>query len=262
VRVQTPRGGFEVRTAGESGEPLLLLHPLALSGEVWRPVAEWFAARGRRVLALDARGHGDSSWDGQPFTVEDLADDAAAVLDALDLAQADVLGMSMGGSIAVAVATGHAERVRRLVLADATSCYGPDRVEVWEDRARTAERKPRTELIDFQLSRWFSDRFRESRPEECQRVVDIFLATSSPAHAAACRALGSFDQSGRLGEVRASTLVLVGDEDYATPPAMAEELATGIAGARLEVLTATRHLSLVENHDAWPLIEHHLGGTA
>ena len=262
MRVQTPRGTFEVRTHGESGQPLLLLHPLALSGEIWRPVAEWFAARGRRVLAMDARGHGESDWDGAPFTVEDMADDVAAVVEALDTGPVDLLGMSMGGSTAVAVATGHPERIGRLVLADATSCYGPDRVEVWEERARTAEQKPRTELIDFQLSRWFSERFRESDPEACRRVVDVFLAADSAAHAAACRALGSFDQSDRLGEVRAPTLVLVGDEDYATPPAMAEVLAEGIPGARLQVLAATRHLSLVENQDAWQWVEEHLGGTA
>jgi 3-oxoadipate enol-lactonase len=232
MRVGTPRGRFEVRAAGESGAPpLLLLHPLALSGEVWQPVAEWFAGRGRRVLALDARGHGGSDWDGRPFTVEDMAEDAAAVVTALDLPAVDVLGMSMGGSTAVALATAHPGLVRRLVLADATSCYGPQRVETWEERAQKVEQKPREELIGFQLDRWFSDDF---------------------------RALGAFDQSDRLGEISAPTLVLVGDEDYATPVAMAEELARGIAGARLEVLRSTRHLSLVENRAAWTTVDEHV----
>jgi 3-oxoadipate enol-lactonase len=259
MRVGTPRGTFEVRATGDSGAPpLLLLHPLALSGEVWQPVAEWFAGRGRRVLALDARGHGGSDWDGRPFTVEDMAEDAAAVVTALDLPAADVLGMSMGGSTAVALATAHPELVRRLVLADATSCYGPQRVETWEERAQKVEQKPRGELIGFQLDRWFSAGFREADPAECRRVTDVFLATSSPAHAAACRALGAFDQSDRLGEISAPTLVLVGDEDYATPVAMAEELARGIAGARLEVLRSTRHLSLVENRAAWTTVDEHV----
>jgi 3-oxoadipate enol-lactonase len=263
MRVSTPRGAFAVRTSGEDGgAPLLLLHPLALSGEVWAPVAEWFADRGRRVLALDARGHGDSDWNGRPFTVEDMAEDAAAVVTALDIPAVDVLGMSMGGSTAVALATGHPALVRRLVLADATSCYGPERVQTWEDRAQKVEQKPREELIGFQLDRWFSAGFREADPAECRRLTDVFLATKSPAHAAACRALGAFDQSDRLGEISAPTLVLVGDEDYATPVAMAEELARGIAGARLEVLPATRHLSLVENRAAWTTVDEHLGRAA
>jgi 3-oxoadipate enol-lactonase len=170
--------------------------------------------------------------------------------------------MSMGGSTAVAFATAHPELLHRLVLADATACYGPDRVAQWQERATNVERKPREELIGFQLDRWFSEAFREAHPGECRRVTEIFLATDSRAHAAACLALGGFDQSGRLGEIQAPTLVLVGDEDYATPVAMAEELARGIAGARLEVLQATRHLSLVENIDAWSLIDEHLEETA
>jgi len=262
VRVETPRGGFEVRTWGESGAPLLLLHPLALSGEVWRPVAEWFAGAGRRVLALDARGHGGSDWDDRPFTVEDMAEDAAAVVTGLGLDRVDVLGMSMGGSTAVALGTTHPEMVRRLVLADATSCYGPDRVETWEERARSVAAKPREELVPFQLSRWFSDDFRAGDPAECRRVTDIFLATRSAAHAAACRALGAFDQSDRLNSISAPTLVMVGDEDYATPLPMAEQLADGIPGAELEVLPATRHLSMVENRRSWATVEQHLGGGA
>ena len=262
MRVETPRGGFEVRTSGESGTPLLLLHPLALSGEVWRPVAEWFAGAGRRVLALDARGHGGSDWDERPFTVEDMAEDAAAVVAGLGLDRVDVLGLSMGGSTAVALGTAHPELVRRLVLADATSCYGPDRVETWEERARSVETKPREQLIPFQLDRWFSESFRAAEPAECQRVADIFLATRSPAHAAACRALGAFDQSDRLDSISAPTLVMVGDEDYATPLPMAQQLADGIAGATLEVLPSTRHLSMVENRRSWEIVEQHLGGGA
>jgi 3-oxoadipate enol-lactonase len=262
MRVQTSRGGFEVHTWGESGQPLLLLHPLALSGEVWQPAAQWWADAGRRVLALDARAHGSSDWDGKPFAIEDLADDVAAVLEALSLEGVDVLGMSMGGCTALALAVAHPHLVRRLVLADTTSCYGPGRQETWEERARAAESKPRDALIDFQLDRWFSEGFRSEHAGECRRVADIFRGTTGAAHGAASRAMGAFDQSGRLGEVRAQTLVLVGEEDYATPPAMAEVLATGIPGARLELLPATRHLSLVENRDAWRLVDHALGGNA
>lgn len=225
---------------------VVLLHPLALSGGVWGAFAD---ALPGPVRTPDARGHGRSVWDGEPFTVEDMAADVAASIEGEG--PVDVIGMSMGASTGLVLAASRPDLVRRLVLADGTACYGADRVEVWAERAERA-RTPRTDQLRFQRDRWFSEWFRRDRPDEVERIARIFLATDSSAHAAACRALGSLDASDRLGAVKAETLVLVGEEDYATPPAMAEELADGIASARLRVLEGTRHLSLVERRDIWP----------
>lgn len=255
MMLTTTRGGFELHTWG-SGRLVLALHPLALSGRVWEPVAGNLS--GCEVVGLDARGHGSSAWDGEPFTVEDMARDAAAVIETLDRGPASVIGMSMGGCTAIALATGYPHLVDRLVLADTTSWYGEDRLEKWEQRAAIASTKPRKEQVAFQLDRWFSEAFRQQRPEVVDHVVDIFVATDSSVHAAACRALGAFDAREGLRDISTDTLVLVGDEDYATPVEMAGLLAERIPGAQLEVLPATRHLSLVENQAAWSRIQRHL----
>jgi 3-oxoadipate enol-lactonase len=259
MRVTTPRGEFSVRElGGTTGDPVLLLHPLASSGEIWRPVGKWIGRGGRTVWALDARGHGDSAWDGRPFTVEDMADDAAAVLDALGSGPVGVVGMSMGGCTALALALRRPDLVTRLVLADTTASYGPDRVAQWEQRAVQAETSPREALLDFQQTRWFSDPFRATEPAECDRVAGVFVGTSAAVHGAACRALGAFDVTERLPEITAEALVLVGDEDYATPPVMAEALAGQLPKSDLRVLPGTRHLSMIENRDTWQAAETHL----
>lgn len=249
---------LHVHRTGEDGRPVVLLHPLALSGAVWAPVAEYLAAQGRRVLAPDARGHGESPWDGADFTVADMAADVAAVIEDFGAGPADVIGLSMGGSIALMLAADRPDLVDRLVLADATASYGPNRVAEWAERAERAENVPRVEQLAFQRDRWFAEQFRAEHPEEVRRVSDIFVATDSTAHAAACRALGTLDATDRLGDVRARTLVLVGEEDYATPVAMAKELAAGIPGATLRVLEHARHLSLLERSDLWPVVAEHL----
>lgn len=243
---------------GTSGSPVVLLHPLALSGAVWDPVAQ-FLGRTHQVLALDARGHGRSPWDGQDFTVEDMAADAAEVIESFGQGPADVIGLSMGGSTALVLAATRPDLVHHLVLADGTACYGPDRERVWAERAERAVSVPREKQLEFQRDRWFAEPFREAHPDEVQRVCDIFVATDSKAHAAACRALGGLDATAQLGDVRAETLVLVGEEDYATPPEMARELADGIKGAQLRILERTRHLSLLERPDLWPDVATHLG---
>jgi 3-oxoadipate enol-lactonase len=242
--VRAAHGPIAVRRQGE-GDPVVLLHPLALSGELWRPLA---AALGDEfdVLSLDLRGHGASGWDGQPFTIEDMALDVAEVLDALGLGAVGVLGMSMGGSVGVTFAGLFPERVRSLVLADTTAWYGENAVAAWAERAERAAATPRAEQLPFQIDRWFSPAFLERDPVEVERVTRIFLRTDSRAHAAASVAMGALDSRRLLPSVRATTLVMVGEDDYATPPAMAGELAGGIPGATLLLLPGLRHMSLVE----------------
>ncbi|HEY7597065.1 MAG TPA: alpha/beta fold hydrolase [Actinophytocola sp.] len=238
---------------------ILLLHSLAMSGELWRPLTGKLEPRAR-VVAMDARGHGESTWDGSPFTVEDLADDAAALLDELGDGPYAVAGMSMGGCVAVALAGRRPELVNRLVLADTTADYGPDKAQAWAQRAENAVAKPRDKQLELQLDRWFSPDFLEREPAEAKRVADLFLATDSRAHAAACRALGAFDGTALLPAIAADTLVVVGEHDYATPPAMAEALADGIPGAELRVFAGARHLSLFESPGALDLVAAHLLG--
>jgi 3-oxoadipate enol-lactonase len=256
--VETPRARFGVHFAGDGAPGVLALHPLALSGAVWNEAADGVAAR-LGLMGLDARGHGESSWDGRPFTVQDMADDAAAVIEATAPGPVGVIGLSMGGSTALVLAARRPDLVSRVVIADASACYGPDRVAEWAERARSAEFKPRAEQLEFQRDRWFGAAFREAHEDAVSRVCDIFLRTSGAAHAAACRALGDLDATDQLGKITAPALVVVGSEDYAAPPAMARVIAAGIPGAELMILEGARHMSLVEQPSAWARIEAHLG---
>ncbi len=255
MRLDTAWGTLTAVDEG-SGPLVVLLHPLAMAGEFWRPLIDELSPR-FRVVAPDARGHGDSTWDGEPFTVEDMAADVAGVIEHVS-GPASVVGMSMGGCAAIALAVRRQELVARLVLADTTADYGPDKESAWAERAAGAVNKPRDEQLTFQHDRWFSPDFLESDPDEVSRVSKVFLATDSTAHAAASRALGAYDDSARLDRIKAPTLVLVGDQDYATPPAMAEALHAGIATSDLQVLPDTRHLSLIQNRGIWPRVIDHL----
>ncbi|WP_196148694.1 alpha/beta fold hydrolase [Nocardia bovistercoris] len=258
MTIQRPWGTLNFLDEG-AGRPVVLLHPLAAASALWRRLIDDFSPY-RRVLAPDARGHGRSTWDGEQFSVIDLAADIEALIENLDAGPADVVGLSMGGCTAVAFAIRRPDLVHNLVLADTTADYGPHKADAWGERAEKAVSVPRDRQLSFQLERWFSTDFRNGDPEEVARICEIFLRTDSAAHAAACRALGDYDDSRRLNEIRARTLILVGDEDYATPPSMARALHSGIVDSRLEILPHTRHLSLVENAAARKLVHEHLEG--
>ena len=94
--------GTVTATATGHGEAVVLLHPLAMSREFWAPAGRALANR-FRVITVDARGHGESRWDGTPFSVADLANDVAAVIEELAPDGARVLGMSMGGCVALSL---------------------------------------------------------------------------------------------------------------------------------------------------------------
>jgi 3-oxoadipate enol-lactonase len=256
--VDGPAGRIAYHRTGR-GQPLVLLHPLALAGRVWAPLAGRLAPH-YDVIAPDARGHGASGWDGRPFDTTDLADDVVALLDGLGLASAHVLGMSMGGSVAIEFAGTHQARVDRLVLADTTAWYGETALEAWTGRAERAVALPRRRQVPFQVDRWFTERFRRTRHDEVRRVAGIFVETDSAAHAEASLALGRLDARHLLAGITAPTLSVTGEEDYATPVEMGRAIAESVADGRYRTLAGLRHLSLVERPGLAGLVRAHLEG--
>jgi 3-oxoadipate enol-lactonase len=232
---------------GDSGanKRIALIHSLAMNADFWSDVAA--ALPGDcAVLALDCRGHGDSGKPAGPYTVELFADDLAAVLDAEGWDRACVAGASMGGCVALAFAAAYPQRAAGLGLIDTTAYYGPEAPEAWEGRAAKAIEGGMAALVDFQKTRWFSDTFREANPQAVEAAIAVFLKNDVTAYAESCRMLGRCDQRAALPGFACPTEIVVGEEDYATPVAMAEAMLAAIPGARLTVLEGVRHFTPLE----------------
>jgi 3-oxoadipate enol-lactonase len=224
---------------------VVLIHSLAMDRSFWRPVAERLAANAR-VLTQDCRGHGRSDKPKGAVTVERHADDVADLLDHLGWRTALVAGASMGGCIALAFAIRHPERVSALGLVDTTAWYGADAPKNWEQRANAALSSGLSSLTDFQVTRWFGDKFRADNPQLVKDCVDTFVRNDIAAYAETCRMLGACDLRTGLASIKVPTAIVVGDEDYATPPTMAEAMHNAIAGSTLSVLPGARHLTPLE----------------
>jgi 3-oxoadipate enol-lactonase len=221
----------------------VLIHSLAMDREFWRPVAQRLDAA---VLLYDCTGHGESEKADGPYTVEGFADDLVRLLDHIGWDSALVAGASMGGCIALAFAGKYPERVSALGLVDTTAWYGPDAPRQWDERAQKALEGGLKALVDFQVTRWFSDAFRVAQPEVVSQCVAVFLKNDVRAYAATCRMLGAADLRSVLPGIDMPTTVIVGEEDYATPLAMAKELHRNIRGSTLAVLNNARHLTPLE----------------
>ena len=142
-----------------------------------------------------------------------------------------------------------AGRVAGAVFIDTTAWYGPDAPRSWAERAATAREKGFAALAPFQADRWFAPGFNAAHPEVLQRWLDVFAANDVECYAATCAMLGAADLRPLLPAIRARTAVLVGEQDAATPPAMARAIADAIPGAAFTIIPDAKHLSPIEKPD-------------
>lgn len=227
---------------------IALVHSLAMDHSFWSPVVERLAGEAS-VLTYDCRGHGASDKPAGPYTTALFARDLASLMDHIDWPSAAVAGASMGGCVTLAFAAEFPQRTNALGLIDTTAWYGPDAPAQWANRAERARREGLGGLIEFQTTRWFGDSFRAAHADVVRHCVDVFLANDLAAYAETCRMLGATDLRAALPAISVPTTVIVGEEDYAAPPAMARAMHDGIRNSRLVVLEKARHLTPLEVPD-------------
>lgn len=237
---------YEINGDPTSPKRLALIHSLAMDRSFWRPVVDRLG-KSAAILTYDARGHGASDKASGPFTVEQFADDLSDLLGTIGWASTRVGGCSMGGCVALAFAARHPSKLEGLGLFDTTACYGD--AKAWGERADAAVKNGLASLTAFQVTRWFGDEFREKNPATVKSALDVFLANDLNCYAETCRMLGAADLRAHLSSIKVPTRILVGEEDYATPTKMAEELNRGIAGSNYTLLPKARHLTPLEHPD-------------
>jgi len=152
----------------------------------------------------------------------------------------------MGGCIAQAFAGVYPDRAEALAIMDSTAWYGPTAPKDWRERAATAATKGLSALIAFQATRWVSDAFREAHPDVLQKYIDVFLANDVDCYGATCEMLGDADLRHYQAGLRIPVSVIVGEEDYATPVAMSEQIHRALPHSTLSVLPNVRHLTPIE----------------
>lgn len=223
----------------------MLIHGLGLDRRMWERQTPALAAADHRVIACDLPGHGLADCPphaGSAYTTAQLAASLVGVLDEAEVSRGVLVGFSLGGGVALQVALDHPGRVSALALVDTTAWPGPDALARFGGRAALVEAEGVGVLAQPAIERWFTPEFVAAHGDIVRRYTAWIAENDTIGYAAACRSLASLDLRARLGEIRCPTLVIVGDRDQATPVAMAETLAAGIAGAMLRILGLAGHL--------------------
>ena len=227
---------------------LVLIHSLALDQSIWDNVVARLG-QDTQILTYDCRGHGRSGKPHMDYTVDLFARDLAELLDRVGWQSAAIAGCSMGGCVAQAFGALYPSRARALALIDTIAWYGEDAPKTWRERAATARAKGLGGMVDFQISRWFGDRFRREHPDNVKALIDVFLANDLECYAATCILLGDADLRSQLKSMRMPVAIVVGEEDYATPVAAAQYLNESIPLSTLTIIPGGRHLTPAECPD-------------
>jgi 3-oxoadipate enol-lactonase len=243
-----PKSGT-VRTNGQElyyeihgdGPPLVLVMGIGYDSSLWTLQQVPVLSTRFRVVLLDNRDAGRSSRADHPYTIADMADDVAGLLDALDIHRTHLLGLSMGSMIGMEFALRYPNRLDRLVLtgpdaAPARSAVYPITTWTW-----VKANDPSGQVFGGQQFTWlFSSAFLRDE-KAVQETAALLASNPNPVEPAAyerqAQALLQFDALDRLGGIKAPTLVVVGEQDLLTPPWVAREVAGRIPGARLEIVS-------------------------
>ena len=238
---------YEV-TGRPGATPILMIQGLGASKNAWNLQRIAMATRFRSI-SLDNRGAGRSDKPTQPFTLEQMADDAIAVLDAAGVETAHVVGASMGGVISQIIAVKYPHRVRSLTLV-CTACRNhPWRQELLQTWAHTAGEKGMIE-VGKEAAQWVMS------PRSFRRLVPAFtwmgpLAALRPRHSFVSQIQAILDTRedlvDELSSITAPTMVIVGNQDILTPRGDSEEIAERIPNAELVVISGAAHGLMMEH---------------
>jgi len=230
--------GYDEAGHGER-TPIVFLHGVGSDKSVWRPQLEQFG-QDRRALAFDYPGYGDSDPAPEGTTRDDYAAAILSAMQALGIAKAHVCGLSLGGVVAIALNHVAPDVCASLILADSFAVH-PDGQAIY-DRSIAASSDLRALAegrVDVLLAQ-------PADPAVRSEVIQTMARIDSAAYRMGAEAVWLADQRERAGAVRVPTLVLCGEQDRVTPPALSRDLAKLIPGARYEPIADAGHLGNLE----------------
>jgi 3-oxoadipate enol-lactonase len=240
-------GGTVNAAEAGHGPPLVLFHSLLSDRASFDAIAPELQ-KSFRVIIPELPGFGRSqAVDGGLVGVADRM--AEVVSDAAAGDHAIVLGNGYGGFVALQMAIRHPGVASRLILADCGAAFSEPGREAFRNMAAASQAKGLSAITDVAMRRLFAPEFQDAQPDLMRDRREAFLRTDPEVFRAACDALATLDLRSELSKVKVPTLVLVGEQDEATPPPMSVELAAALPDARLKIIPGCAHVPQLQAPD-------------
>jgi 3-oxoadipate enol-lactonase len=234
--IETAVGGVGYSEQGSgNATPIVFLHGVGSDKSVWRPQLDHFG-KTRRAVAFDYPGYGESAFNADA-TRDDFAAAMLAGMNALGIERAHICGLSLGGVVAIVLHSAAPDRCASLIIADSFAVH-PQGEAIYE-RGLAASHSGMRDLAETRVGALMSTEDPEIRAD----VIDTMGRIDPAAYRIGARAVWLADQRDRAAALRVPTLIICGDQDAITPPALSEELATLIPGSKLHIMPGASHLA-------------------
>ncbi|MFK7856649.1 MAG: 3-oxoadipate enol-lactonase [Granulosicoccus sp.] len=234
---------------GQQDAPVVMLSNSLMSNHtMWEPQMD-VLTRSFRVLRYDTRGHGATDAPAGPYSIKLLAEDAVALLDALDIDKVHFAGLSMGGMIGQYMGANYSDRLHSLMLCD-TASEMPT-LAMWNDRISTAREKGITALLDGTLQRWFTPPFLKNDKAAVENIAHMIRTTDAGGYIGCASAVRDMSQTSILSQIKVPTIIIVGEDDPACTVEQSKVLEEHIKDSELIILKNASHLSNIEQSDAF-----------
>jgi 3-oxoadipate enol-lactonase len=231
------------REGDPDGTPLVFINSLGTDLRIWDGLLPYFSGR-YAVIRYDKRGHGLSDCPPAPYSIQDHAADLAKLLDRLKIPAATLVGISVGGMIALEFAATWPDRTLALALSDTAAVIGT--AGMWNERITGLRQHGMAALSESILSRWFSPSFVSREPATYRGYANMLARTPVEGYTGTCEAIRDADLREAARSISVPTLVLCGAEDSATPPPLVRGLCDLIPHADYQEIPDAAHLPCIE----------------
>ena len=237
---------FNCEIGGREGAPWLTFsNALATDLTMWDDQVQAYAGN-YRILRYDTRGHGASAAAAGPYSLDVLVDDVVAIWDEIGIDRSHVVGLSIGAMTVVGLALGHAERLIRVVVANARPDNPPELRSARERRITAIEREGLSGLAELTVERWCGNSFRASNPVAAKKLVAMVLGTSVTGYVGCVGALLGLEYEQRLPEIGVPVLFVAGADDAGVPADVMRKMHKQVRGSQFVELAHAGHISNIE----------------
>jgi 3-oxoadipate enol-lactonase len=249
IKANTIEINYEL--SGKKDAPVVVLsHSLSSSLEMWNPQMEDLNPH-FQVLRYDIRGLGGSEAPSGAYTLELLGNDVIKLLDALNINKVHFVGLSIGGMIGQGLALNHAHRLRSLALCDTAPIIPQEAQLIWQERINKVLSKGMEALLDETMERWFTPSFLKQNPPMLDLIRKQILATPVAGYLGCAEAIRRLNYLDQLSKIEMPTLIMVGEDDPGTPVSASKAIHERISNSKLVILPSARHLSNIEQTQAF-----------
>ena len=241
----TASGTYYFLNKKEQKIPIVFIHGVGLTHEIWDPQLDFF--KDRSTLSYDILGHGKSTLEKEKISFDDFSDQLINLIDELNINKIHLIGFSIGSLIARNFATKHNERLETLTLL--CSIYKRTEEQQKIVNQRFGQAKQELKLSKQALKRWFTDKYLENNPEIYEKISSILSANNMNNFLKVYELFVNHKNDEDFNKIKASTLVMTGEYDIGSTVKMSQELNALISKSQLKIIKDGKHLCGIECAD-------------